>query len=193
MEKRTAQAVFSVRRLFEADKREVLAHLLALSIDDRMLRFEALTSDDTLAKYVNGIDLERDCGLGLRNDAGRLVGFAHVANYGDDAELGISIEKGLRGFGCGERLMVDGLRWAKLSGFATFVVLTGKANHAMLGLAKKHGAKTIYDGSSACAKIDLRAMPEERLVQPLCDEAREPVKTSHVPQREPLPELGLAA
>jgi GNAT superfamily N-acetyltransferase len=206
MQARFATSRLSVARLHARDKGDVLRHLLDLTSDDRLLRFESVTSDDTLRKYVDGIDFERDCALGLRSGDGTLVGFAHIANYGECAELGISVDKQLRGLGCGERLMVDGLRWAKLSGFATFLVLTSKANHAMLGLAKKYGARTSYDGSSAAARIDVRALPESRLIEALPDvlattpvlalaslpaPVSEPAKPSAAP--EPLPELGLAA
>lgn len=183
---------FAIARLHERHKPEVLAHLVALSPDDRVLRFEALTSDATLATYVNGIDFERDCCLGLYDAAGRLVGFAHVANYGDAAELGISVDRTLRGLGCGERLMIDGLRWARLSGFKTFVVLTSKANHAMLGLAKKYGARTSYDGGSACAEIDMETLPEARLI----GVQTESPAAGATPRRDPaapLADLGIAA
>jgi RimJ/RimL family protein N-acetyltransferase len=184
---------FVVSRLHERHKPEVRAHLTELSPEDRVLRFEALTSDATLASYVSGIDFERDCCLGLRNEGGRLVGFAHVANYGDAAELGISVDRTLRGLGCGERLMVDGLRWAKLSGFKTFVVLTSKANHAMLGLAKKYGARTSYDGGSACAEIDLSTLPEACLFGVTAEAAGAPCESAGRDTAVVTRELGLAA
>jgi hypothetical protein len=184
---------YVVSRLHDGQQPEVLAHLVGLCAEDRVLRFEALTSDDTLALYVSGINFQRDCCLGLRDEGGCLVGFAHIANYGEAAELGISVDRALRGLGCGERLMLDGLRWAKLSGFKTFLVLTSKANHAMLGLAKKYGARTSYDGGSACAEIDLAALPEARLFgSPVAAQTAE----TEPERREPaqaIPQLGLAA
>jgi RimJ/RimL family protein N-acetyltransferase len=184
---------FVVSRLHERHKPEVLAHLTELSAEDRVLRFEALTSDATLASYVLSIDFERDCCLGLRNEGGRLAGFAHVANYGDAAELGISVDRTLRGLGCGERLMVDGLRWAKLSGFKTFVVLTSKANHAMLGLAKKYGARTSFDGGSACAEIDLSTVPEAFLFGVTAEAVSAPRESAGRDTAVVTRELGLAA
>ncbi len=206
MQARLATSRLTVVRVHARDKGDVLEHLLGLSSDDRLLRFESVTSDDTLRKYVDGIDFERDCGLGLRCSDGKLAGFAHIANYGEAAELGISVDKRLRGFGCGERLMVDGLRWAKLSGFATFLVLTSKGNHAMLGLAKKYGARTSYDGSSAAAKIDMRTLAASRLLQALPNHAGTEPRSALIPATgpefepatavvasEPLLELSLAA
>jgi RimJ/RimL family protein N-acetyltransferase len=195
MQTRVFAPRYVVSRLHDGQQPEVLAHLVGLCADDRVLRFEALTSDATLATYVSGIDFQRDCCLGLRDQGGRLVGFAHIANYGEAAELGISVDRTLRGLGCGERLMIDGLRWAKLSGFRTFVVLTSKANHAMLGLAKKYGARTSYDGGSACAEIDLAALPEARLFGGLAvaDAAETEAEAERRQPAQAMPRLGLAA
>lgn len=193
MQTRVFTPRFVVSRLHERHKPEVLAHLTELDPEDRVLRFEALTSDATLASYVSGINFERDCCLGLRNEGGRLVGFAHVANYGDAAELGISVDRTLRGLGCGERLMVDGLRWAKLSRFKTFVVLTSKANHTMLGLAKKYGARTSYNGGSACAEIDLSTLPGARLFGRTAEAASPQPESEGRDAAVATHELGLAA
>lgn len=54
-------ALKALTRELQADERkQLLVHLLALSAEDRRLRFEHALSDDGLRHYVDGIDFSRD-------------------------------------------------------------------------------------------------------------------------------------
>ena len=49
-------------------------HLVALSPEDRRLRFGVSVTDETIAGYVERLDFDRDAVFGVRDDDGALVG-----------------------------------------------------------------------------------------------------------------------
>src|SRR5262245_23734498 len=93
-----------VHRLNESARAALRVHFLALSSEDRRLRFASTLSAESVIAYVDGIDFDRDAVFGVRDDSLRLVGVAHVA-FGDDvAELGLSVLPAHRGHGVGSAL-----------------------------------------------------------------------------------------
>src|SRR5690606_12480885 len=63
-----------VHPLTAASRPEILEHLVALSPDDRRLRFGVPVTDEAIAGYVERLDFDRDAVFGVRDDAGALVG-----------------------------------------------------------------------------------------------------------------------
>ena len=93
-----------------ADSARIQAHLLRLRPEDRSLRFSAgLVTDETLGRYVAGIRFGHDLAMGLVNDRGVLVGFAHGCVYDvrsrTRVEAALSLDAEWRGQGFGTRLM----------------------------------------------------------------------------------------
>src|SRR5262245_63753656 len=85
------RATFSsveIQRLTKAARPALAAHFLALSTDDRRLRFGASLSAERIEAYVAEIDFGRDAVFGVFDDRLALIGVAHVAFLGDAAELG---------------------------------------------------------------------------------------------------------
>ncbi len=69
----------------------LVAHLLALPAEDRRLRFGSSLSPESIANYVDSIDLVHDAVFGVYDDRLALVGAAHLAFADDLAELGLSV------------------------------------------------------------------------------------------------------
>src|SRR5258708_37797677 len=88
---RGAIMTFAIQRLNEGVRASLVAHFLALPMRDRSLRFGAALAPTVIAKYVDGIDFDRDAVLGLHDDRLALVGVAHVAFVDDLAEVGLSV------------------------------------------------------------------------------------------------------
>ena len=82
----------------------VLAHLLALSKDDRYGRFATSLSDGGIAAYVDRIDFKRDIGLAVAGGDGGVIGFIHLAVHGEAAELGASVSAPWRKQGVAQQL-----------------------------------------------------------------------------------------
>jgi RimJ/RimL family protein N-acetyltransferase len=99
-----------ILRLCALDAPALEAHMLRLSEQDRSLRFAAgLVTDETVRRYVAGIDFERDLVLGIVDSDGTLVACAHGCVYTVAGKLRIeaafSVDAALRRSGLCARLM----------------------------------------------------------------------------------------
>lgn len=90
----------------------ILAHLLALDETDRRLRFSYALGDAAIAKYVASLDFERDSVFGIFGRDNALLGVVHLADLNQavdsktpkGAELGLSLDANMRGYGLGTLL-----------------------------------------------------------------------------------------
>ena len=95
----------AVQRLNEGMRAEVMMHFLALSAEDRRLRFGGPMAEEGIAHYVDRIDFECDAVFGVHDDRLALIGVAHVAFSDGLAELGLSVLSGHRECGVGTALI----------------------------------------------------------------------------------------
>lgn len=157
------RAHFSVpiRALGANERGRILAHLMALSPQDRYMRFGYTVSDEHVQRYVDSLDFERDELLGIYNRRLELLGMAHVA-YSRDAqahavaEFGVSVLPKARGRGYGARLFERAAIHARNEGVELFMIYTLSENSAMLKIARKAGASVVRDGGDAEAMVRLR-------------------------------------
>src|SRR4029079_14876358 len=108
-----SMSTIAVQRLHEHARNELLVHFLALSSEDRRLRFGSSTSSEGIEAYVRRIDFDRDAAFGVHDDSLRLVGVAHLGLLDDHAELGLSVLPGHRGIGLGSALFERGAAHAR--------------------------------------------------------------------------------
>ncbi|MFH1659748.1 MAG: GNAT family N-acetyltransferase [Pseudomonadota bacterium] len=132
------------RRLTAAARPAVLAHLLALSADDRYGRFATALSDAGIVAYNGRIDFGDDICLATQESDGRLSGFIHLAVHGAVAELGASVLPHWRQQGRARLLFGAALAAAAAGGMREIHLATGHpaARHicAGLGYAMTEGA-----------------------------------------------------
>lgn len=90
-----------VRRLGEADRAQVLEHLLALPARERKVRFGLEAGDEWVRAWVDCLDFEREAviGVGLHQV---LIGLAHVDAAGN---AGVSVLAPWRGKGIAHALL----------------------------------------------------------------------------------------
>ena len=146
-----------IRVLAERHRPRIIRHLLALSPEDRYLRFGYIATDAQVARYAQLLDFSSDEVLGIFNRRLQLVAMAHVA-YGveeDCAEFGVSVLGSQRGRGLGARLFDRAVMLARNRGVARMLIHALTENTAMLRIARNAGARVHCEGSESEAYLEL--------------------------------------
>ena len=142
-------------RLHTAGRGAVAAHLLALSRQDRRLRFGGAASDAAIHDYVAGIDFDRDAVFGFLADDMSLGGAVHVAVVDGVAELGVSVLAAYRHRGVGSALFQRALDFARDHCARTLYMRCLTENAAMMRIARRAGMKIVTGGGAADAYLQL--------------------------------------
>ena len=143
------------KSLSVADRGALATHLLALSREDRRLRFGVAASDATLRDYVNRIDFDRDAVFGFFADDLSLGGAAHVAIIDGVAELGVSVLAAYRRRGIGSALFQRASDFARNHFIRTLFMHCLTENAAMMHIARKSGMKIVTGGGETDAHLRL--------------------------------------
>ena len=155
-----------VRVLGERHRPRVLAHLLALQPQDRLLRFGHVATDERVSHYAQSLDFDSDIVFGVFDRSLRLAALVHLAFGATDpaaagsAELGISVLPHLRGRGVGALLLEHAITLARNRGVHALLINLARDNAPMLAIARKAGARVRFEGSDAQATLTL---PDESL------------------------------
>jgi GNAT superfamily N-acetyltransferase len=144
-----------VQRLNEGARPALAAHFLALSADDRRLRFGASLGAESIAMYVAGIDLGRDAVFGVFDDVLALIGVAHVAFSDDVAELGISVLPERRGRGAGRALFARASEHARNRFVSRLFMHCLAENAAIMHIARTSGMDIVAAAGDADAHLAL--------------------------------------
>ncbi|HMO46612.1 MAG TPA: GNAT family N-acetyltransferase [Rubrivivax sp.] len=149
-----------IRKLAPQHRPRILAHLLALDERDRYLRFGYAASDAQIERYAAQLDFERDEVFGVFNRRLALVAIAHLAYFDPAsspacAEFGVSVAKGSRGRGYGERLFDHAALHARNRRIDALLVHALSENAAMLRIARNAGARIVRDGPQSDAWVKL--------------------------------------
>jgi GNAT superfamily N-acetyltransferase len=152
-----------IRALARRHRRRIIDHLLALSPQDRYLRFGYPASDEQIRKYALSIDFRRDEVLGIFNRRLQLTALAHLA-YAlpapgtperTMAEFGVSVLAESRGRGLGRRLFDAAALHARNRGIDTLFIHALSENRPMLRIAVAAGAIVERDGAESAAWLRL--------------------------------------
>ena len=152
-----------IRLLSARQRPRILAHLLALSEEDRYLRFGYAASEAQLSKYVDMLDFDQDEIFGIFNRRLDLIAMAHLAypshtQPAAEAELGVSVLAPARGRGFGQRLFDHAILHARNRGVHTLYIHALSENAAMLKIARNAGATIVRAGPESDARL---ALPED--------------------------------
>lgn len=148
-----------VQKLTAFQRGALLEHLLALSAEDRRLRFGMLTQDETIRRYVEKIDFLSDKVFGIFGLDLELIGAAHLAlsHEAGFAELGVSVNAGERGQGYGLALLQRAKLHAVNLGFRTFFMCCLSENKTMVHLAQQAGLKVVVEQGEVDAHLKLES------------------------------------
>ena len=158
-------AVVPIRNLRPRHREAVRGHLLALSPEDRYLRFGYAAQNAQIEQYVAGLNFSRDPIFGVFNRRLELIAMAHLA-YVDDprahccAEFGVSVLPGYRSRGLGAKLFARAQLHAQNDRISLLFIHALSENSAMPKIARKAGAKVERCGSESDAYLQL---PERTL------------------------------
>lgn len=144
----------------ERHKDKILAHLLHLTPEDRVMRFGYPASDQQIGGYVDGMNFQRDHIYGIFNVALRIEALAHLSiETRQDGvilgEFGVSVRPKSRGKGLGTRLFERAMVHARHEGVSLFYIHALSENAPMLAIARHHGATMDREGSETEAYLRL--------------------------------------
>ena len=143
------------RELGHDERPQLLTHLLALSAEDRRLRYAHALSDDGVRSYVEGIDLSRDVIFVVTDFNLAIVGAAHLARQDGYAQLGISVLPQSRGQRVGSALLERSATRVRNWGVRVMFMNCLVENAAMMHLARKQDFKIAVSGAEAEAFVRL--------------------------------------
>lgn len=142
------------------------------SIPSRNIFFGYQASDENIDDLVAGIVANPDDHHFLvLEDHGQWVGTLHLAKTGkNDIEFGFMLAQDYRGRGLGDRLMDEGLTWARNRGYNEVFLHCVANNKPVQFLCHKHGLEvtTEYGESETKAKLppaDLISITKEVTVR----------------------------
>ena len=156
----TSPILVPIRSLGVGHRERIAAHLLALDVRDRYLRFGYNAADRNILEYVDGLNFAKDDIFGIYNRKLELIAMAHLAysvspEFKSCAEFGVSVRPTARGRGYGARLFDRATMHACNEGVELLFVHALSENTAMLKIARKAGATVERDGSETEAFLRL--------------------------------------
>jgi ribosomal protein S18 acetylase RimI-like enzyme len=152
-----------IRSLGPRHRERIVAHLLALDLRARYLRFGHQASDGQIGRYVDTLDFEHDEVFGIFNRRLDLIAMAHLAYRQADstrgrsasAEFGVSVLPHARRRGFGRRLFEHAMLHARNRGVVSIFIHALSENTAMLKIVRDAGATVHRDGSESEAWLAL--------------------------------------
>ena len=170
-----APVLIPIRSIGPSHGARIAAHLLALSAQDRYLRFGYAANDEQILRYVSGLNFERDDIFGIYNRKLELIAMAHLAystnpDLRSCAEFGVSVLKQGRSRGYGSRLFDRAVIHARNEGVDMMFIHALSENTAMLNIARKAGATIEREGSECEAYLLLPAADLDSRVTEMVDE-----------------------
>ena len=147
---------YSLIRLFEKSKDEIINHITSLDDNDRYLRFGYLPKNSMINKYVNytfsKINTESNAnfwfGVTQKN---KLIATIHIAIYGDEAEFAFTTDKNHRGKKLGQLLFSRGYQLITEFGINRIKLTCLSQNNVMKHIASKFGLKFTYSSGEVDA------------------------------------------
>jgi GNAT superfamily N-acetyltransferase len=149
-----------IRRLSELHREAVLRHFERLSSHDLYLRFCTAMNMDSVSRYVERLNVDRDMLLGAF-DGDALVGFCHLASPIDGfSEVGISMLETHRAQGLGSKMMRRAKVYARVMGAKGIYISCMSENSPMIALARRNGVDLrlmdgSYEGRGVSGRADL--------------------------------------
>ena len=149
-----------IRSLKQRHQAKILVHLLALSEEDRYLRFGHHACDEQIKHYVQSLRFGHDLLLGIFNRRLQLIAVAHLAlsthmQDFETAEFGVSVLHHARGRGYGGRLFDRSMVYARNNGITHLIVHSLSENAPMIRIAQRAGAQIERHGSESEALLRL--------------------------------------
>jgi RimJ/RimL family protein N-acetyltransferase len=157
----SARQAVPIQELHAGHADQILRHFLQLNDEDRRLRFGTQTPDEVIARYVRGLDFNKDAIFGIFDLNLKLIGMAHLAYLPElkgqarAAEFGVSVLPEGRSQGFGTALLQRSAVHSRNTRIETLYVHCLTSNKAMMHLAQKAGMSIEYAHGDADAYLRL--------------------------------------
>lgn len=179
-----AAPTIRIKELAERDRRRLLMHFLALTPEERLLRFGSALPDESITRYVQKIDFTHDAVFGVYDDNLKLVAAGHLAymprgavtdravttDKESIAEFGVSVLASHRGQGIGTRLFERAAMHCRNSDIDTLYIHCLASNQVMMHIAIKAGMEIHRDHGEADAYLKLPPASPSSVLQEALDE-----------------------
>ncbi len=173
-----------VKELSGRDRRRLLMHFLDLAPEDRVLRFGAPVSDETITRYVQTLDFSRDAVFGVYDKDLALVGVGHLAFVPRQslpllhaatektmlAEFGVSVVPHARGMGIGNKLFRRAAVHCRNHDVDTLVMHCLASNQVMMHIARRAGMEIHLEYGEANAFLRLQPPDPASVMREAVDE-----------------------
>lgn len=144
-----------IRLLLEREYPRYAQHLKRLNADDRYMRFNNATTDEQIDTHVITAQLaERVVIVGLNNEH-EIVAALEMASYGDEVEVGLTVEESHRGQGNGTRLFIIAVDIAQGLGVKIMRSHCLSHNRFMVRIARSMGMEVHCDDGEATGELSL--------------------------------------
>jgi GNAT superfamily N-acetyltransferase len=165
----------AIRQLNAYHRKRIIKHLLALTPQDRYLRFGYAANDDQIKRYAEGLNFEQDSIFGIYNWRLQLIAMAHLAYSVDShfaacAEFGVSVLTSARGRGLGRLLFERAVMHARNEGVSMMFIHALSENTAMIKIARRAGAVIEQEAGEAQAYLRLPAATFDSRVAEMIEE-----------------------
>lgn len=141
---------FTLKRLNEFNRSQVLEHFLRLDTESRSSRFCTSISNDSMSNYVKKTDFKNGI-FGIFNENLEIVGLGECVFFKDKgkltAEVAFTVEKNYQGNGLGNKLMKRVVQYANSQDVHELHMYCIKSNQAIIHLAKKYNLVPQYYGT----------------------------------------------
>lgn len=116
----------------------IFEHLKNLPKKSQEMRFFNAVSEDTLKKYVNGLDFNND-GVFVIEDNNKIVAFLHAPKINEEElEFALSVLQEYEGKGLGTKMFERAYKWACEKGFKKIVSICLSSNKGMQSIVRKY-------------------------------------------------------
>lgn len=154
-----------IKMLGTWDKEEIIKHLIGLDNKSNRLRFGIYKNEESIKKYVEGINFTTDRLYGAFDGNVNIVGFIHIANLtkNNAVEIGISVDNEYRKLHIGSKLFKKAINFCKLYNIRNLYSCCLTENSAMMHMAKRENMEIEYYSGEVEAhmSINAKARPDE--------------------------------
>lgn len=163
----TGHAGLGFREASQRDTPEIIAHFKALAPTDRRMRFCATLDDSAVERHVSSLSSGRRIVIAAHDGplwasafrpAGPIRALAELAVAKDEAELGISVDSGLRRRGIGTYLIQTAACLLQPRGVRRIRAYTLPENRSFIELARGCGAEIETGQDEVEVLFDVKAM-----------------------------------
>jgi GNAT superfamily N-acetyltransferase len=141
--------------LLECDRHLLVKHFIALSTEDRRLRFGLAVGDSFIEHYVQQALDDNTSEIFVIIIQDQIAAVCHVAVSGTEGELGVSVSAEYRGQGMASVLFDRAVGYLRTHGADTVYIHCLRENTVMQSIARKHQMQVYTEYNETDARLSI--------------------------------------